>query len=427
MPASASRSAVPEPTWPMYSLAERDRRWKAVRALMDREGVEHLIVTGEWQICSPMNASDSYLTNDRPGSTVIFPREGDPHIMVWSTQVVAAHAEGQRHNEASWVKPANVHVGKAPERLAEVIKEMGLERSHLGVVGLEPTGAFQQSFISQAMWSGVTAALPNARFKPVGYKYWELMVEKSPEEVACLRQAANAGERMTEAMRDMARVGVCEHEIAATIFDACFRWGASSGFLILQTGAENTCWGTPNWTVRPQRSRKLEDGDIVLAELFPCYGLLETQQQVAIGVGNVSADHKRAAAVSRKAYDAGLAKCKPGNTFGEMAEAMEDTVLKAGGWFLTPQIHCMNPMGPMLGRNAQGFENCINADKYRAAPGRPPRGGDIVLKPGMSFAFEPNCHFGHKRMNIGGTVVVTETGCEELNTLCNDLMLVPAR
>jgi Xaa-Pro aminopeptidase len=38
-----------------------------------------------------------------------------------------------------------------------------------------------------------------------------------------------------------------------------------------------------------------------------------------------------------------------------------------------------------------------------------------VLEPGMVFAFEPNACIGNHRVNIGGTVIVTSTGCEELN------------
>ena len=34
---------------------------------------------------------------------------------------------------------------------------------------------------------------------------------------------------------------------------------------------------------------------------------------------------------------------------------------------------------------------------------------------GMVFAFEPNACIGNHRVNIGGTVIVTSTGCEELN------------
>ena len=37
------------------------------------------------------------------------------------------------------------------------------------------------------------------------------------------------------------------------------------------------------------------------------------------------------------------------------------------------------------------------------------------MQPGMVFAFEPNACIGTHRVNIGGTVIVTATGCEELN------------
>jgi Xaa-Pro aminopeptidase len=45
----------------------------------------------------------------------------------------------------------------------------------------------------------------------------------------------------------------------------------------------------------------------------------------------------------------------------------------------------------------------------------PPR--DTVLQPGMVLAFEPNACIGSHRVNIGGTVIVTETGGEELNVI----------
>jgi Xaa-Pro aminopeptidase len=43
------------------------------------------------------------------------------------------------------------------------------------------------------------------------------------------------------------------------------------------------------------------------------------------------------------------------------------------------------------------------------------RARQAVLQPGMVLAFEPNACIGHHRVNIGGTVIVTATGCEELN------------
>lgn len=61
----------------------------------------------------------------------------------------------------------------------------------------------------------------------------------------------------------------------------------------------------------------------------------------------------------------------------------------------------------------------------RPQPPRVLQPGDVI-KPGMTFAFEPNACLGRRRVNIGGTVVATERGCEELNEICNWMVRVPA-
>ena len=42
---------------------------------------------------------------------------------------------------------------------------------------------------------------------------------------------------------------------------------------------------------------------------------------------------------------------------------------------------------------------------------------DLVIKPGMIFELEPNAASERHRVSIGGTVVVTKDGVEELNHL----------
>ena len=420
-------SNVPAPDWPRYSLAERDRRWTLARELMDETGVEALIVTGERQNASPMNAPDNWLTNDRPAQFLVFPRKGDPVLMVWSNQIIAAHAEALKNDEDVWIAPENMHVGRSPQQLQSVFSDLGLAKARVGVVGLEPTGAHQESFISQVSWERLIAALPGVQFVSVGNRFYEIMLVKSAEEIAVLRQAANAGEHMCAAMMEACRVGALESDVAAAVMSACFRNGAHNGFLLLQSGRDNTAWGAPNWTVRPQRPRTLAAGDVVLAELFPCYGLLETQQQMAVALGEPSDTHKRGADICRQALEAGMERLKPGLPFAEAALAMQTVIEKAGGWFLTPQIHSINPLGPLQSELAKGVEDMIFADRYPRPGPRPSRGFEIVLRPGMSLAMQPNCHFGHTRMNIGGTVLITENGAEELNHLCNHLQIVPAQ
>ncbi|MFC1992159.1 hypothetical protein ACFLVC_05530, partial [Chloroflexota bacterium] len=42
---------------------------------------------------------------------------------------------------------------------------------------------------------------------------------------------------------------------------------------------------------------------------------------------------------------------------------------------------------------------------------------DAIMKPGMVWEFEPNVNIGRHYVNIGGTVILTEKGPEELNKM----------
>jgi hypothetical protein len=42
----------------------------------------------------------------------------------------------------------------------------------------------------------------------------------------------------------------------------------------------------------------------------------------------------------------------------------------------------------------------------------------------MVFAFEPNCVIGRHRVNLGGTVLLADNGCRELNSIPNHLQHV---
>jgi Xaa-Pro aminopeptidase len=54
----------------------------------------------------------------------------------------------------------------------------------------------------------------------------------------------------------------------------------------------------------------------------------------------------------------------------------------------------------------------------------PVGGGDLVIKEGMVMELEPNASKGMNRVNIGGTVIVTKNGVEELNKLASKMRVV---
>jgi Xaa-Pro aminopeptidase len=220
---------------------------------------------------------------------------------------------------------------------------------------------------------------------------------------------------MARAMLSAAGPGVLESEVYAAGMAAAFERGTVVPGMHLWSGAAPLGAAPPAWAYRPQRPRVLQDGDLILAEVFSAFGMRATQHQVAIAVGEVHPDVERAAAVARSAYDAGLSALRPKSTFGEVAAAMLKPSQDAGAWVCRPQVHGLNPFGAFCGFPADVGE-ISGAENYPGwATPFATRLGDMELEPGMVFAFEPNCGFGRRSVTIGGTVIVGQDEAIELN------------
>lgn len=113
------------------------------------------------------------------------------------------------------------------------------------------------------------------------------------------------------------------------------------------SGPEYIGWGQSAWQYHSQKPRVIACGDIVLSEIFALYGMYETQHQAAVAVGNIHPQLEKAAQVARECYDIGVSYLKEGVTFGEVADEMEKPLLASGGWHVHPQIHSINPYGPI--------------------------------------------------------------------------------
>jgi Xaa-Pro dipeptidase len=161
---------------------------------------------------------------------------------------------------------------------------------------------------------------------------------------------------------------------------------------------------------------------VVLAEVFCSFGMLETQHQPAVAARSVHPDFEKAARVARESYEIGLKKLRPGNRFGDVVEAMEVVVRKAGGWHVHPWIHGMDPFGTISGYEVSS--EILSAEHYGRVGHVPMVGGDVELRPGMTFALEPNCAIQKRVVNLGGTVVVGEDEPLELNHVSTWLMHV---
>ena len=396
---------------PVLSFAERDRRWAAVRALMRERRFDCLVVAG----FRAREMYESYISDDYNEECSILPLEGDPVVLTWANLRVLRAQWSAERGHALWVNDYRVATSGA--QAAQVVREK-LDGGHrVGVVGLrssaptEPFGAIPANW-----WEQFVQLLPGVAFEDISEQFSHLMLVKSAEELAQVRYAAKAAEAGCRAIAEVAAEGVGEEAIYAEAVREMFRFGIGLRYpnIVMNSGPATLSWGPPRWTTRGEQPRRLERGDLMQAELMPMCGNQEIQVQMTVAIDPLDPINRKCERVARESYAAGLKTLRPGITFEQLVAAMAEPLKVAGCWCYTPLVHSVGPHF-LLGRPQINMEN-VNLGVRFVGPVQGPK-RSAVLKPGMVFAFEPNACIDRHRVNIGGTVIVTENGCEELNRI----------
>ncbi|KAF7547301.1 hypothetical protein G7046_g9046 [Stylonectria norvegica] len=410
-----------------FTIKERDRRWALTRKFMDEHQVEALVIYGESEVTGPgAYTPDNWVTNQRPGSTVLFPRHGNPLWLTGMAKGIISHWHSEQASESPWISAAEIRIGRDSSTLINTIHELKLATSAIGVCGLEPfIPVYPGGIIPYTFWSKVVAEFPQATFKDIGQAFSTAIMPLSDEQISVLRHASSIGDDMARAMVKASAPGVPENEVYSAGMNAAYLRGANAPLIHMFTGPQAINWGPPRWTYSSQSPpRVLEDGDIVTGELFCDFGKLQIQVQITIAVGKAHEDLLRADTIVRECYDAGLKALKVGSTFGEVAKAMRFPLEKHGAWSKGPQIHSLNPLIPVCEVKVDladvGVPN-VYPQKWTMNTIAP----DVVLKAAMSFAMEPTCAIGPYAVTIGGTVVVADGEPIELSTYTTRLLRAP--
>ena len=145
---------------PGFSLAERDRRYLAVRELMKERALDCLIIphnTGDWDNYQPDTRYLTCVGGGGAATAVVFPIEGDP---------IAAVREPRR---VDWWRASQNWVSdiRSPPQFrwapffADALKELGADRGIVGVVGLSDVLREPEGIISYNEWTAL-ARLPRS-------------------------------------------------------------------------------------------------------------------------------------------------------------------------------------------------------------------------------------------------------------------------
>ena len=266
-------------------------------------------------------------------------------------------------------------------------------------------GAVAAVGLADRMWAlmvlRLRAALPTARQELASVALRELRARKSPAEVAALRAAAEAIDRVHARVPGWLRPGRTERDVAADISEAILAEGhATADFAIVASGPNGA---SPHHTAA---DRVLQQGDAVVVDIggtMPSGYCSDCTRTYAIG--SAPAGFAAYYQVLKDAQEAACQAVRPGVTAEAVDAAAREPITAAGyGEFF---VH----------RTGHGIGLETHEDPYIVS------GNSEVLQPGHAFSIEPGIYPGPNGARIEDIVVCTADGCEQLNKVSRDLIV----
>ena len=298
-----------------FSIAERDRRWGAVRELMARDGIEVIVAPPNNGNSTDWQADARYLSHcgGGPDASIgcVFPLNDEP-------TVVATSAVRWGPRVQDWVRDVrdvNRHYGRA---IGERLRELNVDGKRVGVCGLSGGTRTPEGTILHGTYEEIVRAVPNSELVNTTDLMQEVRCVKSQEEIDVLQESVDLVEKGLEAEIEWAaKPGVRDYEVWAATMYAMFSRGSELS-VHFNWIADNP----PGRTLtRPQR-KILNDGDIIVNEIESSIIGYRAQQVRPVAVRTCEPIYLDLIELHSEMYERLLDFLRPGVT---LAEAIDKT------------------------------------------------------------------------------------------------------
>lgn len=394
--------------YPRFSIAERDRRWQAVRALMHARNLDVIVTPQNSGHSADYQANTRYLTHcggGEPDLAAVFPLEGE-------VTVIATSAAPRWPPVQDWVvdvREARRNYGRA---IVERLKELKIDRGRIGITGLGEVEGTRtpEGTIFYGTWKQIRQAFPNAELIDATAILDEVRYVKSQEEIDALAKSAEINELAIQAEIEAAKLGVKDWEVWAAVHYAMTRNGSELPVHCFWVSGKN-----PKRTLTRPSMRLLERGDLIINEIEASWIGYRAQAVQPVFVEIVNPVQAELIKVQREIFNRVLENLKPGVTVGELAELTRRTADSAAPK-TGPAAGARGDL-TMHGRGA-GDDGPIITPHARSS-----KQLNVAMRENMVFICKPSAISadGEYTCQWGDTVVATKNGGRRLGKRPHEL------
>src|SRR6478672_4682972 len=304
--------------YPRFSIAERDRRWKAVRDLMHRDKIDVIVTPQNSGHSADYQANTRYLTHCGGGDAdvaAVFPLEGE-------VTAIATSAAPRWPTVQDWtsdVREARRNYGRS---IVQRLKELNVDRGRIGITSLGEVEGTRtpEGTIFYGTWKQIREAFPRAQLVDATAILEEVRYVKSQEEINALAKSMEINEIAIQAEIEAAKVGVKDWEVWAAVHYAMTRNGSELPIHCFWVSGKN-----PKRTLTRPSMRLLERGDAIINEIEASWIGYRAQGVQPVFVEVINPVQAELIKVQREIFNRVLESLKPGVTVGELAEVTRKT------------------------------------------------------------------------------------------------------
>lgn len=370
-----------------FSLEERDRRWRAVRERMAREGVDVIVAPPNTGHSTDWQADMRYLSHCGGGGdsdiACVFPLNDEPTVIAKEAVI----RWGPRVQD--WVRDVRDPYRYFGRGIAERLTELGADGKRIGICGLAGGTRTPEGAILLGTYQAIRSAVPNAELVDATDLMQDVRCSKSHEEIDVLQTSVDLIEQAVEAeVEAAAHPGVRDYEVWAAAISTMLKGGSE-----LSVHFNWIADKEPARTLTRPQLRPLEDGDVIDNELEASVIGYRAQQKRPVAIRTCDPIYVDLMEYHGELYERFLEWLKPGATLGEAVERTRQL-----GEQLCPRSGPLAGGGADLHLHGRGLGDDVplatNPETIaRFGDWQFPENGVYIIKPGVRAGSRPGFRF----------------------------------